>query len=248
MDNLVQTVVCPNCGASTHNFRNCEYCGSLLVRFVYQNKAINEERYGKDAKPLPGLEDELKKHLSLQKTCGDGFAITTTPFVDIGEGLMYLFGQITPPRVRLRSGELMKLTDSEDEYGLVYGIPFQTKSVDPAIADEEKERLKIFKSIDCFFLFQPQQMPDGIRYIIDFGQDYESAARIISDYLREQNPEAPYVFNTQMLPCGKLEIDDETGFLIAPDVSQEGQKKKQVIKSLIISLVLLVLLILFYSL
>ena len=77
MELETKTIVCPNCGASTHNFHNCEYCGSLLVRFVRQNKAIDERRYGLGAKPLPGLEDELKKNLSLQKTCGSGFTIIT---------------------------------------------------------------------------------------------------------------------------------------------------------------------------
>ena len=27
-------IKCPNCGASSTNHTNCEYCGSLLVRFV----------------------------------------------------------------------------------------------------------------------------------------------------------------------------------------------------------------------
>lgn len=34
MENHVQTIVCPNCGASATNHQNCEYCGSLLVRLV----------------------------------------------------------------------------------------------------------------------------------------------------------------------------------------------------------------------
>lgn len=30
----IKTIICPNCGASTSNFHNCEYCGSFLVRKV----------------------------------------------------------------------------------------------------------------------------------------------------------------------------------------------------------------------
>ena len=246
MDNLVQTVVCPNCGASTHNFHNCEYCGSLLVRFVYQNKAIDEQRYGKVAKPIPGLEDELKKNLSLQKTCGSGFTITTMAYIDAGEQLV-LFGQVTPPSVQLRKNEILKLTNTDEELGLVYSIPFLTKSLDTAIADEEKRRLARFKSIDSFFLFEAKPMADGVRYIIDFGQDYESAARIISVYLREENDDDVYSFNTQMLPSEKAEVDEQYGFIIAPEVSQEGQKKRQFAKTLIISLIMLAIMILFYS-
>ena len=34
MENQVQTIVCPNCGANASNHSNCEYCGSILVRFA----------------------------------------------------------------------------------------------------------------------------------------------------------------------------------------------------------------------
>lgn len=32
MENQVQTIVCPNCGARATNSHNCEYCGSFLVQ------------------------------------------------------------------------------------------------------------------------------------------------------------------------------------------------------------------------
>lgn len=228
----IKTIICPNCGASSHNHHNCEYCGSLLVRFVSQNKTIDEQRYGKEAKPLPGLEDELKKNLSLQKTCGDSYAIVTTILTE-HEDIVIVYGQVMPPFVRLNNGTVLKLSQANDENGLVYVIPFQTKSMDTDIATMEKKRLAMFKTLDYFFLFEPQPIQDGVRYIIDFGQDYESAARIISDYLREDDNDSSYSFETNMLSNEKIEIDEETGFIIAPEISQESQKKKVFIKALI---------------
>lgn len=247
MEDQVRTIVCPNCGANTRNYHNCEYCGSLLVRFVSQNKTIDEQRYGKEAKPIPGLEDELKKNLSLQKTCGDGFAISTVPFITTRNNVSYVFGQITSPHVRLRSGEMLNMSSAAEEYGLVYCIPFQTKSLDTAIAAEEKRRLANFKALDCFFLFEPQQMADGVRYTIDFGQDYESAARIISNNLREENKDDAFSFETQMLSYEKLEVDEQTGFLIAPEVSQDSQKKRNYVKAIVLSLISLIIMIIVFS-
>lgn len=67
MENQVQTIVCPNCGANASNHTNCEYCGSLLVRFADKNIAFDESKYGKTAFRLPGLEEALTRNLEVQK-------------------------------------------------------------------------------------------------------------------------------------------------------------------------------------
>lgn len=66
MENQVQTIVCPNCGASATNHRNCEYCGSLLVRFTDKNIPLDETKYGHSAFKFTGLEDALTKNLEEQ--------------------------------------------------------------------------------------------------------------------------------------------------------------------------------------
>lgn len=65
MENQVSTIVCPNCGASTTNGHNCDFCGSLLVRFVAENKEVDTITFGENAKEMEGLKDALKQNLSL---------------------------------------------------------------------------------------------------------------------------------------------------------------------------------------
>ena len=150
-----------------------------------------------------------------------------------------MYGQVAPPRIQLKNGNTLKLTNNEDENGLVYSMPFQTKSLNLENADREKRRLAVFKSRDCFFLFEPQHTVDGIRYTIDFGQDYETAARIVSDVLREEG-ENNFTFETKILPCDKLKMDEKNGgYFFAPDISQEDKRKK----NLIISYVCFILMI-----
>ena len=38
MEKQIQAIVCPNCGANAHNHLNCEYCGSILVRFADESQ------------------------------------------------------------------------------------------------------------------------------------------------------------------------------------------------------------------
>lgn len=63
-----RTLRCPNCGANATNHDNCEYCGSLLIRFVDKNIAIDENKYGQQAFRFVGLEDALKRNLMEQNS------------------------------------------------------------------------------------------------------------------------------------------------------------------------------------
>lgn len=73
----VSTIVCPNCGANTRNFQNCEYCGSLLVRFIDKNIPLAEEKYGKKAQGLQALIDSLTWNLAEQaRTSGNNHVHT----------------------------------------------------------------------------------------------------------------------------------------------------------------------------
>jgi len=76
MENHLQTLVCPNCGASTTNHHNCDYCGSILVRFAAQNIAVDQTKYGKNAVTIPGLKEELKKNLLFQETNNEDRVVT----------------------------------------------------------------------------------------------------------------------------------------------------------------------------
>ena len=62
-----KTLRCPNCGANATNHDNCEYCGSLLVRFVEKGIDLSKTSYTSNAEVFPGLIKELEQNLALQK-------------------------------------------------------------------------------------------------------------------------------------------------------------------------------------
>ena len=63
----LKTFVCPNCGANTTNAQNCEYCGSLLVRFVEKGIDLSHTTYLNNDAVFPGLITQLKYNLKLQE-------------------------------------------------------------------------------------------------------------------------------------------------------------------------------------
>ncbi len=62
-----QAIKCPNCGANATNHQNCEYCGSLLVRFIDKQIALDENKYGGKSVKLKGLEAALRRNLEEQE-------------------------------------------------------------------------------------------------------------------------------------------------------------------------------------
>jgi hypothetical protein len=65
----MKIVQCPNCGASATNLQNCEFCGSLFVRYD-DNNLDSGQLFDNNSKfvgfMFPGLEHELCKNLSQQ--------------------------------------------------------------------------------------------------------------------------------------------------------------------------------------
>lgn len=57
---------CPNCGANTTNQHNCEYCGSLLVRFAVQGLNVSDN-YHNNTRLYPDLLDFLEINLLYQE-------------------------------------------------------------------------------------------------------------------------------------------------------------------------------------
>lgn len=72
----MEAIVCPNCGANATNHENCEYCGSLLVRFVDQNIQYNEDNYNDPEIVETKLGDILDMHLTTAKQPGIGGVCT----------------------------------------------------------------------------------------------------------------------------------------------------------------------------
>lgn len=182
-----QTYVCPNCGANTTNAQNCEYCGSLLVRFVEKGIDLSHTSYLNNDAVFPGLITQLKYNLKLQdehpkeEVCTsimwvepqdheayDGIAIIPDDAGDgtLGKGLMILCNF---PRY------------ADDD------IP-ECKEFNKTVDDQ----LAKFKKLDSFPLFTSEYGSyvdeDGIehlkrQYWISFGVDAEGAARLISEIM-----------------------------------------------------------------
>lgn len=74
----LKTITCPNCGANTTNPKNCEYCGSLLVRFIDKHIEIDQNRYGRTAEQLTGLEQALKANLKEQEDSEGTYHVKTS--------------------------------------------------------------------------------------------------------------------------------------------------------------------------
>ena len=62
-----KVIKCPNCGASSTNHTNCEYCGSLLVRFVDKGIDLTTTSYLTNDKVYEGLIDALQQNLERQE-------------------------------------------------------------------------------------------------------------------------------------------------------------------------------------
>ena len=160
----MKTAQCPSCGATATNLLNCEFCGSLFVRYSDLNIST-ENILSSDGKlrdfVFPGLEEQLRKNLSLQTE--KNFIVTditlnneVLPQVVASCGIPDLFNDITPSFP-----------------GLAIYLPF-TK-----VRQSEYEK---FLSLDEHRLFTHtyEEQGDVHMYVIDFGNDAIGAAYLVS--------------------------------------------------------------------
>lgn len=179
---------CPNCGANATNHDNCEYCGSLLVRFAEKGIDLTKTTYLNDDATLLGLTNALKYNLQLQDNANE------TVVTDI-VGL-------SPAKIKkeflasiLRSGNALFLDGqtmlSNNKKGLCIVFSFHHAISGSRYNDMEAKRLNKFKSLDCFSLFTEhisfynEGQWKANEYYIDFGEDAEGASRMISKVLCE---------------------------------------------------------------
>ena len=189
-------IKCPNCGASSTNHTNCEYCGSLLVRFVDKGIDLSTTSYLTNDKVYDGLIDALKQNLERQELSDSavetGIFYKSSPTVKLsrkrhGVATVFRSGSTT-----WSDGDPIKLGDKNR--GLVIKFSFDIHAEENDVADERIERQhQEFKALGSFPLFTAHTgiyMRPGSssrfrsqEYAIDFGQDVEGAARLISEVL-----------------------------------------------------------------
>lgn len=190
----IKTITCPNCGANTTNAQNCEYCGSLLVRFVDKGIDLSKTSYTNDSATFPGLAEELKRNLQLQeKNPGEGVATDLcTKKADTGDSENICV--LRSGKCDWADGQEMNISDSKK--GLIISLNFATY-IDNDDYKEYNQRvekqLEAFKKLYSFPLFTSHisnyTYADKERYsrayAIDFGNDAEGAARLISEILQK---------------------------------------------------------------
>ena len=192
----MNVIKCPNCGASSTNHTNCEYCGSLLVRFVDKGIDLTTTSYLTNDKVYAGLIEALQQNLDRQDLSDSavetGIFYKSSPTVKLsrkrhGVATVFRSGSTT-----WSDGDPINLGDKNR--GLVIKFSFDIHAEENDASDERIERQhQEFKALGSFPLFTSHSgiyMRPGSssrfrsqEYAIDFGQDVEGAARLISEVL-----------------------------------------------------------------
>lgn len=191
-ENEIKTYMCPNCGAQITNTRNCEYCGSLLVRFAVHGIDVTKTEYMNDDYVFPGLKEELEKNLKLQKE-HPGMSVATDIFKENSDGSMTAMSILSTGRSAWMDYTPVELESGERGLLIIRGFwKYNDSSAYKEYNDRMDSELSKFKKLDSFPLFTSHYnqkfIQDGIerygyQYAIDFGEDAEGAARLVSEIL-----------------------------------------------------------------
>jgi hypothetical protein len=170
---------CPNCGASSTNSLNCEYCGSILVRFEAQNIPLNMSKYGKEGFSLPGLEEALQRNIDLQKKYPGEMTCTD---IDENSGVVNL--QVCKAgMIEDEDFDPFRDEDPFDKPGLEVALRFVAGRA------EDIKYWKIFEKMDIFKLFKVKEhsedRPVWKECYIYYGEDYVSASRMITTIIKD---------------------------------------------------------------
>lgn len=189
----LKTYVCPNCGANTTNTQNCEYCGSLLVRFVEKGIDLSHTTYTNNDAIFPGLIEELRRNLKLQEE-NPNIVVATDLFkiikgdqdaISILSGLNWIDGTFSPEFEGTHKQQLC-ISFNFNTYSDI-----DIKELKP-YNDKMDAQLAKFRQLDSFPLFTSHNAAYtdnnglaryGREYAINFGRDVEGAARLVSEIL-----------------------------------------------------------------
>ena len=191
-----KVIKCPNCGASSTNHTNCEYCGSLLVRFVDKGIDLTTTSYLTNDKVYEGLIEALQQNLDRQEL-SDSIVETdilykSSPTVKLSRKRHNVATVFRSGSTTWSDGDPIKLGDRNK--GLVIKFSFDIHAEEVDVSDERIEKQhQEFKLLGSFPLFTSHTgiyMRPGSssrfrsqEYAIDFGQDVEGAARLISEVI-----------------------------------------------------------------
>lgn len=189
----LKALTCPHCGANTTNTQNCEYCGSLLVRFVDKGIDIEQTSYISKKSEYPGVLTELKKNLQLQKlnpnqpVCTDIYWQTKdeNACLYIGKSGTFNWMDGTPIELGEHDGGLTVLLDFSTYFASRYYKVFNELQDEHLKKFKQLKSFPLFTSHTCSYKDQAKQSRFARSYAIDFGKDAEGAAVLISEILSE---------------------------------------------------------------
>ena len=180
----MRTIECPNCGAPATNLQNCNFCGSLLVRFADKGIDLSKTKYINNETVIPGLIDQLEKNISLQGSVK--IAGTDLYYKTNGETKSFCFVS-SASTIGFQDDELAFPNSNGSSLATVFTFDiYDDASIDPI----ERERHNRFKMLASFPLFTPHTSScvdnkgnslTAYEYAIDFGKDVEGTARLISE-------------------------------------------------------------------
>ena len=181
-----RALTCPNCGSIISNTKNCEYCGSLLVRFLGMDINLTETSDLDKSKILLPMIKALMQNLKMQKASQD---IVVTDIYYQNEKKQYdcIVSVMRNGGVRFADGSLPPPSDSEQGLCIVIGF-------DDVVNDHNARKMhNQFKALDYYHLFDEHisivqkvsrwTNSKSHEYYIDFGNDVEGAARLIADII-----------------------------------------------------------------
>ena len=182
----MRTIECPNCGAPATNSQNCNFCGSLLVRFADKGIDLSTTSYLNNDEVIPGLINHLEKNLNIQnsgKTAGTDLFLEDP---DMKGGKNAFCFVAAANSVRFRDHQMAFPQAVGTSIATVFDFILYE---DTSIAPKEIEQHNRFKTLPSFPLFIEHKSYgcDNVsnyvyyQYAIDFGKDAQGAARLISE-------------------------------------------------------------------
>lgn len=194
-----EVIRCPSCGANPKNHLNCEYCGSLFVRFegFSETKEVVDNIIDPEGKIhgfiFPGLIDQIEENLSLQK---EKRSFYCTEVCKKGDKVCLL--QIIP------SSEIHYLLPKEikpSSPGVSIHLPFWNEGM-----EDQETNFKQLPESKLFHLTLTEEKKGFFSrsstlkdYAIDFGGDSEGAAYMVSKILLHVNIDGKEVTKTTEL-------------------------------------------------
>lgn len=194
---------CPNCGASITNTMNCEYCGSLLVRFLDQNIDLSKTTFLDNSYNCDGLQEALEENLKMQASTSEPVTTDIYAELDYNEGKRGCICSVMPSGMskldyldgkNRRTGRGLSVSFYfETIADVVFSNSPQTVQKVKDTNEAEEERRKRFLALECAPLFKSRmkyisKLSAKVKvteYYMDFGEDAVGAARIISRVIRD---------------------------------------------------------------